>query len=442
MIKKFIAIIAAIAMCLPLTAYAADSYFVVHGDQMTVYWPTAEDGTVPEHLILSGYDENGKLVETQTAEKDENGKLVETQLVEKTDYSGLLFENRAYFWYMDGAVRYKLCCVNSDGSSYFLPLEGSSAGGLGVDQTPPPTVTRPPRSTTAPTASEAPAVTAAPAVTDAPAATKAPKTSETPEASYPPYVVPPPGPPYERSLDAYHTFSVIKSVSSADSDNGPVYLVDVLRQGKEEQLTVPTDARIVVSSDYYSDMTGADASALEEGDIVYFDRNNAGTKITGMAFIYRPAKGVIMTSQENYGTDFEHLFSTRGRVYGSPANEPGTVIRYGQKSSGGRYQYAFGAVLEKGPGYFSLINRDGVTDNAIEISVTNDTIVYICDMSLRHDKLDISNQSAIIKSAIPKSAADENEKITFADDYDYTYAYARVINGEATEVVIYTGYDE
>ena len=254
--------------------------------------------------------------------------------------------------------------------------------------------------------------------------------------------MPPPGPPYEKTSDAYYTFSVIKDVVSAESDNGPVYLVNVLRQGAEEQLTVPADARIVVSSDYYSYMTGSDASALREGDIVYFERNTAGNKIKQMAFIYRPVEENIIMSDEDYGADFEKLFSSNGRVYGSSANQPGTVIGYGKKPGNNRYQYAFGAVLDRSAGFFTLINRSGMTDNAIEITTSEDTIVYTCDMSARHDRLGISNRSAITKSAIPRSAIDENGKVTFSSDYTYTYAYARVVDGEATEVVIYTGYGE
>lgn len=406
MIKKIAAAVAVLAMCMPLAVQAAPEYHF--GDAVL----ESESGTITicgldeldsetSAVILAGYDENGDLVGTQylTVENDEcAGKEI------------------------DSAVSYKMGRVTNFESNF---VELNIITVQDGKSTPQPTVTE------TPSESEAPAATSEPTASEAPTATY-----------YPALAAPLPGPPYERSLDAYFTFAVIKNVSSSTGDDGPEYLVDVLREGKEETLTVPTDAEIVVSSDYYSYMTGSDASALQEGDIVYFERNSAGTKIKSMAFIYRPVRENIITSSENYGTNFERLFSTNGRVYGSPANEAGTVIRYGAKEGSNRYRYAFGAVLERGGGYFSLINRSGVVDNAIEISTTKDTIVYTCDMASRRDRLGIANQSAISKSGIPKSAYDEDGNITFSNEYPYTYAYARVVNGVATEVVIYTGYGE
>ena len=412
MIKKIISVIAALALCAPLAVHAEEHHHAEHSESAGGRLISYGDAVLEHHsgkfticgldkldsetkaVILAGYDENGVLVGAQYLK------------VEHDECAG---------HEIGGASVYKMARITNF-STDFVKLN------IVNDYT-----------KSIPT--ETPAATEAPEITAAPTATAAPD-----ETHYPPYVVPPPGPPYERSLDAYHTFSVIKSVSAAASDDGEEYLVEVLRQGAKETLHVPTDVSIVASSDYYSDMTGADASALKEGDIVYFDRNNAGTKITQMAFIYRPVTENIITSTENYGTDFEHLFSANGRVFGSPAKDPGTVIRYGASLGNSRYQYAFGAVLDKGGGYFTLINRSGVADNAIEISTTADTIVYTVDMSVRRDKTGITNPSGITKSSIPRSAYDEDGNIEFSDEYSYAYAYARVINGVATEVVIYTGY--
>ena len=405
MIKKIIAVIAALTMCLPMIARAEKEFHF--GDAV---WDTAEGqihiygfdelDSETDAVILAGYNENGTLVGSQylTVENDE---CVGKSII--------------------GAASYKMARI-TDFESDFIELNVIKPSS---------------ESAMAPTESDAPAETVAPTASLEPTASDAPA-----ETSYPSYVVPPPGPPYERSLDAYFTFSVIKSVSSSTGDDGPEYIVEVLRQGGEETLTVPADAQIVVSSDYYSDLAGADASALQEGDIVYFERNSAGTKIKSMAFIYRPVRENIITSSGNYGTNFERLFSSGGRVYASPANEPGTVIRYGGRLGSNRYQYAFGAVLEKGNGYFSLINKSGIVDNAIEIATTKDTIVYTCDMSARRDRLEISTQSAITRSHIPNTDYDEDGNIHFSGEGDYTYAFARVVNGAATEVVIYSGYGE
>ena len=392
MIKKIIAVIAALAMCVPIIAHAAPEYHygdaVLKDGTITIYGLSELDSET-EAVILVGYDENGVLVGAQYLAV-ENDECTGREIV--------------------GAARYKMTRVTGFETGFtnlnVITETGQSEPAVSYVPTAEPTTT--------------------PAATDA--------------SDYPKLAATPPPPPYERSLDSYYTFSVIKSVSAATGDNGPEYLVEVLREGNEEQLHVSTDVKIAVSSDYYSDLTGADASALTEGDLVYFERNLAGTKITNMAFIYRPVKENIITSTQNYGTNFERLFSTGGRVYASPANEAGTVIGYGAKEGKNRYQYAFGAVLEKGNGYFTLINRSGISDNAIEVATTRDTIVYTCDISARRDRLDISTPAAIVASGIPKSEYKDGGVITFSDDWDYAYAFARIINGVATEIVIYTGY--
>lgn len=243
---------------------------------------------------------------------------------------------------------------------------------------------------------------------------------------------------YERELDAVYTFSVIKSVETvADSNNEKAYKVEVLHRGAEETIIVPEDVKIAVSSDYYSDLTGEDASSLEAGDLVYFENNLQGT-VRNMALISRIIPKNVITSTDDYGNNFEKLFSTKGRVYASPAKEAGTVIPYGGRGQG-RYQFAFGAVMDSGRGYFTLFNKRGRINDAIEVSTTSDTIVYVCDMSGREPKLSISSVGAIARSHAAN--IDEDGNAGFTEEDSYVCAFARIINGTASEVVIYTGMD-
>ena len=58
-------------------------------------------------------------------------------------------------------------------------------------------------------------------------------------------------------------------------------------------------------------------------------------------------------------------------------------MKYGEKASSDRYQYAFGLIGKVGSNSLTLINKSGSTDNVIEVDTKKDTIVYTCDVSKR-----------------------------------------------------------
>lgn len=245
---------------------------------------------------------------------------------------------------------------------------------------------------------------------------------------------------YAKEKDAIYTFAVVKNVSSIVYDGDDAYKVDALIRGNEESFIISLDAPIAAASDYYSSLEGKTASALKMGDIVYIPVGLNG-KTKNFALVHRPLNEDIITSSKDFGENFEKLISKNGIVYGSPNSEPGAVIPFGSQASSSRYSYAFGVVTDKYKGGFTLRNKSGLLNNAIDVSLTDDTIVYICNMEGR-GSLSINSGSAIVKSSIPRIAYDEEENITYSSDYSYNYAFARIIEGVATEVVIYTNYNE
>ena len=52
-------------------------------------------------------------------------------------------------------------------------------------------------------------------------------------------------------------------------------------------------------------------------------------------------------------------------------------------------------------------------------------------------ELKLSRTSGIKKSTIPKSGIDEDDNITYSDDYTYSLALVRLVDGTAADVVVY-----
>lgn len=263
-----------------------------------------------------------------------------------------------------------------------------------------------------------------------PALSQTAEPTEAPASKYPSI--------YKKERDAVYTFGVVKKVSSVLNDGDDAYQLDMLLRGEEVSYTIPSDVKIAAASDYYTGFTGSDAGVLKEGDMIYIDRSVSG-KIRALALIYRPLNANIVTSGESFGENFERLISSGGRVYDAPSSEPGSVISYKTGKGSGRYQNAFGVIVDKYSLGFTLADQSGT--ETIDISVEDDTIVYVCDMSSKC-QVSIGSVGSIVKSGIPSSAYDDKDNITYTDDYIYNYAFARVVGGTAAEVVVFTGYNE
>lgn len=268
--------------------------------------------------------------------------------------------------------------------------------------------------------------TATPSATEKPSATTVPTTkpsTDTPSI-------------YEKVTDAIYAPAVVKEVETTTKDGEDMYAVTLLAQGKEIKTLIENDVTFETSSEAYSFMKGKDAGNLEEGDVISLTSNVAGTRINHMYFIYRPQDEDIITGSQDFGTDFEKLITENGS---SVANQ-WKLMKYGEKASSDRYQYAFGLIGKVGSNSLTLINKSGSTDNVIEVDTKKDTIVYTCDVA-NNNEVEIASVGDIT-STIPKSTFDKDNTIDFTNDYSYNYALVRVVDGTATDIVVYENYND
>ena len=241
---------------------------------------------------------------------------------------------------------------------------------------------------------------------------------------------------YEKVTDAIYAPAVVKEVETTTKDGEDMYAVTLLAQGKEIKTLIENDVTFETSSEAYSFMKGKDAGNLEEGDVISLTSNVAGTRINHMYFIYRPQDEDIITGSQDFGTDFEKLITENGS---SVANQ-WKLMKYGEKASSDRYQYAFGLIGKVGSNSLTLINKSGSTDNVSEVDTKKDTIVYTCDVSNKNE-VEIASVGDIT-STIPKSTFDKDNTIDFTNDYSYNYALVRVVDGTATDIVVYENYND
>ena len=277
-----------------------------------------------------------------------------------------------------------------------------------------------------PTAKPSVTPTATPSATEKPSATTAPTTkpsTDTPSI-------------YEKAADAIYAPAVVKDVELTTKDGEDMYAVTLFSKGKEVKALIENDLTFETSSETYSFMKGKNASSLEEGDVICLTANVAGTRINHIYFIYRPQDEDIITGSQDFGTDFEKLITENGS---SVANQL-KLMKYGEKASSDRYQYAFGLIGKVGSNSLTLINKSGSTDNVIEVDTKKDTIVYTCDVSNKNE-VEIASVGDIT-STIPKSTFDKDNTIDFTNDYSYNYALVRVVDGTATDIVVYENYND
>lgn len=272
--------------------------------------------------------------------------------------------------------------------------------------------------------------TVTPSATEKPSATTVPTTKPSTKPSTDTPSI------YEKVTDAIYAPAVVKEVETTTKDGEDMYAVTLLAQGKEIKTLIENDVTFETSSEAYSFMKGKDAGNLEEGDVISLTSNVAGTRINHMYFIYRPQDEDIITGSQDFGTDFEKLITENGS---SVANQ-WKLMKYGEKASSDRYQYAFGLIGKVGSNSLTLINKSGSTDNVIEVDTKKDTIVYTCDVSNKN-KVEIASVGDIT-STIPKSTFDKDNTIDFTNDYSYNYALVRVVDGTATDIVVYENYND
>lgn len=354
--------------------------------------------TIPEaagqQVVLNAYDSNGTLIASglYTADAEEHITL---PLPEETA------RLRAYL--TDAKVFKEISFARPTAS----PVPTPSA-------TVQPTVQ--PTQTAQPTASATPDPTQTPA--------------QTPSATFPPI--------YEREVDAVQAFAVVDNVVTAVGETGDtVYRLDLLYQGKQISIEVETDAAIETAPDLNPELAGAPVTTLEQGDVIYFITSLNGKKVRSIHLIYRMQDQNIVTQDTDFGKNFNQMIATGGLVAGQ---KDWAVAPYGSHLSN-KTQYAFGVIQGRNNNDLTLFNKDGKESEAIELSLQNDTIVYVYDTKGK-GSLSLGSIGQITKSNIPNVAYDSDGNIiAYSDRYIYHYALARIVNGTVTDIIVYKNYN-
>lgn len=283
-----------------------------------------------------------------------------------------------------------------------------------------------PDATIAPTSE--PSATNKPAEpTDKPAVTAEPTKAPSSTSKYPSI--------YEREVDAIYAPALVKEIETrVNNNNENIYAVTVLQHGVEKVIGIEADLAISTASEEYSYMQGQTVASLQKGDVICFAANVSGDTIKTVDFIFRPTAEDIATGTTDYGTNFEKLFVSNGKVAGK-----WTFRKYGEEASSDKYQYAFGIIGQKNGNSLMLINKEGNEDKCVELDMQKDTIVYTCDVSAKEYELEIGNVGDI-HATLPKSAFTTGVA-ELKSDYSYNYALARIVNGTVTDIVVYNNYN-
>ena len=343
-----------------------------------------------DNIVLAGYDEAGKLVYAQGFEVADDGTVTVPNTV-------LEYDLRAY------NTRY----------SIVLDVEISEAE---------------------PTATPDPSATATPTPTATPEATEEPDATQAPTSTYNPNEFPD---SYGEASVAVNAFSVIEQVSSTMNGSEQGYTIDYYYQGSEQSVWLENDIEIVSAPDSQNGVIGSDVSALKRGDVVYLNREFGG-EIKEVALLYRPLSSDIVNSSEDYGTNFEELFSVNGTAVGGYSGWG--VASYGSEIPSSGTYFAFGVSARRDGGTLYLLNKSGDANGAIELSLPEDVVAYRCDMTdtIGIDSIRMSQITSSIPTSTWEDAYGSDDSVIELDDTDYDYVLARVVDGTVMDIILYT----
>lgn len=267
----------------------------------------------------------------------------------------------------------------------------------------------------------------APAPTSSPSPTATPAPTADPSASRYPAV-------YGSEANAIYSPSLVEDIQATVKDGENGYTVKYFFTGEEKSIFIPDTVTVTAACDAYSDVIGKDVSAIEKGDTVYIDRKMDGSVRT-VALICRAPEKSLFLNGSDYGEDMEKYFSQNGRVANAASWK---VVGYKSGVLKEQYQYAFGLVGQRDEQLLYLMNESGSIDNALRITLSEDTIVYSHDASARGEQ-EIGKISAIT-SNISRSDWNNGSTVKYDADNTGSYALVRLVDGKATDIVYYCGY--
>lgn len=347
-----------------------------------------------DRLVISGYDNDGTLA-----------------------YSSMFMPENGTVTVPKSAAEYSLKAYNNktkEISDVIIEAEATAAP------------------TTAPTATPAP--TTAP--TTAPTATPTPTSDPTNPNVFPPI--------YETSLNAIYAFSVVDSVSQEIQDGEEGYRLEYYYHGEKRSDWIKDDIDIASAPDIINGLIGGKLSALKRGDVIYINRGIFNKEIREISLIYQTQQSDIITSSTDFGANFQKLFSVQGTsVNAVGGHSAWTVQNYGSAIPSNGTKYAFGLVARRSGNVLYLMNKTGLVNNCIEVTMADDTIVYECDMNARSgiDTTRVTTIPSCISNQTWNKALDNpSTPLTFNADEGYSYALVRIVDGIAMDIILYSNY--
>ena len=279
-----------------------------------------------------------------------------------------------------------------------------------------------------------PEETAEPAVSPSPEPTPSASPEPSPSPASKPTAAPKAETPYEKAADGVFASALVTNVArSINSDDEEITSLTVYYQGNEVVMPVEDDVKISTAPKAHADLAGQTAASLKKGDVICTSANIAGTRIKTLDLIMRPTKEDIVTSNSDYGDNFEDLF-----VSGALVANKWQYEKYGSKLSDAKYSYAFGIVGTANDRVLTLLNNSGGRYRAMEIDLDKNTYVYSCDTSSKDYDFYLGGIYDI-ETTLPSSLL--RDRITLDDSYSYNYALVRMVEGTATDIVTFNNYN-
>ena len=229
---------------------------------------------------------------------------------------------------------------------------------------------------------------------------------------------------YERPVDAIGAPAVVISSVQTQKDGEDFTELTLLYQGNTVKVDVNDTVAIESAPKAAEDIVGSGADALREGDVIKMTAYVSGT-VRRLDLLYRPDFDNYIVNGTDCGTDFRDIFSAGG----------GSVMSYSAGPSDSGTQYAFGVPIEVRGSVLTMADADG---RIADITVNNKAFVYTVD-SVSDPELTGYGCGAVERSYVPRTGLAEDGSVANWEDADITsYALVRIVEGAATEIVVFT----